>query len=106
MAMEVNGDVCFSGSADSNIRVWKIPSTEHDPYSNYGRYSLNSTVTMVGIHLGGKLCQVCGNESSEWFWLASRAVHRVSQLIPDVFKSTYRMILILDGGSLADSSSA
>lgn len=36
MAMGVSGDVCFSGSTDSNIRVWKIPPSDTDPYDNYG----------------------------------------------------------------------
>ena len=36
VAMDVGGEVCFSGSADSNIRVWRVPSTDNDPYNNYG----------------------------------------------------------------------
>jgi striatin 1/3/4 len=35
VAMDVGGEVCFSGSADSNIRVWRVPSTDNDPYNNY-----------------------------------------------------------------------
>ena len=36
VAMGVNGDVCFSGSTDANIRVWKVPPSDIDPYDNYG----------------------------------------------------------------------
>ena len=37
VAMGLNGDVCFSGSTDANIRVWKIPPSDIDPYDNYGK---------------------------------------------------------------------
>lgn len=35
VAMGVNGDVCFSGSTDTTIRVWKVPQSDIDPYDNY-----------------------------------------------------------------------
>ena len=46
MAMGVNGDVCFSGSRDSNIRVWKVPPSDTDPYENYGE-----TLDTITLHL-------------------------------------------------------
>lgn len=36
VGMGIDGEVGFSGSADSNIRVWRIPGTsDADPYGNY-----------------------------------------------------------------------
>ena len=36
VAMGQSGNICFSGSADSNIRVWKVPPSDIDPYDTYG----------------------------------------------------------------------
>ena len=36
VAMGVNGKACFSGSVDSCIRVWQLPTESTDPFDPYG----------------------------------------------------------------------
>ena len=46
VAFGLGGDVCFSGSADSTIRVWKLPSEPgEDPFDIYGMF----LSTLIGI---------------------------------------------------------
>ena len=35
----IGGEICFSGSADSSIRVWQIPAEPgEDPFDLYGKW--------------------------------------------------------------------
>lgn len=37
VAFGLGGEVCYSGSSDSTIRVWRVPEeSEDDPFSVYG----------------------------------------------------------------------
>ena len=37
VAVSLNGELCFSGSADSSIRVWQLPGDLSDPFDVYGK---------------------------------------------------------------------
>ena len=37
VAIGLGGEICFSGSADSNIRVWQLPGDFSDPFDVYGK---------------------------------------------------------------------
>ena len=37
VAMGCGGEVCFSGSTDTTIRVWQLPGDLSDPFDAYGQ---------------------------------------------------------------------
>lgn len=37
IAVSLNGELCFSGSADSSIGVWQLPGDLNDPFDVYGK---------------------------------------------------------------------
>jgi len=37
VAVGASGDICFSGSTDTTIRVWQLPSDLGDPFDVYGK---------------------------------------------------------------------
>ena len=37
VAVSLSGEICFSGSADSNIGVWQLPGDLSDPFDVYGK---------------------------------------------------------------------
>ena len=37
LAINTDGDKCFSGGLDGTIRVWNVPSSNIDPYDSYGK---------------------------------------------------------------------
>ena len=37
VAVSLNGELCFSGSADSSIGVWQLPGDLSDPFDVYGK---------------------------------------------------------------------
>lgn len=36
VAIGIDGKACFSGSVDSNIHVWELPSESCDPFAPFG----------------------------------------------------------------------
>ncbi len=50
VAFGIGGDICFSGSADTTIRVWQIPAEPgEDPFDLYGEWLelLNEMVELI-----------------------------------------------------------
>ena len=37
VAVNLNGELCFSGSADCSIGVWQLPGDLSDPFDVYGK---------------------------------------------------------------------
>ena len=50
VAISLNGELCFSGSTDSSIGVWQLPSDLSDPFDVYGKsfymYVVSSTIVL------------------------------------------------------------
>ena len=43
LAVSSEGDKCFSGGLDGNIKIWKVPSSNIDPYDSYGKFECAGT---------------------------------------------------------------
>lgn len=58
VAVSLNGELCFSGSADSSIGVWQLPGDLSDPFDVYGKNSfcllhlcLCKTITSANVEV-------------------------------------------------------
>lgn len=36
--MSTDGELCYSAGADTEIRMWQVPTNLSDPYDTYGQY--------------------------------------------------------------------
>lgn len=52
VAFGAGGDICFSGSTDSTIRVWRLPKEgADDPFGIYGKmiHTLRALMSCCGL---------------------------------------------------------
>lgn len=67
VAFGLGGDICFSGSSDSTIRVWQMPGEMgDDPFTVYGMLCSDKGVHYLEQILSNHLCW-CGLARVEGF---------------------------------------
>ena len=51
VAVGASGEICFSGSTDTTIRVWQLPNDLGDPFDVYGTLVSSPCLQLVLTHL-------------------------------------------------------
>ena len=51
VAVGASGEICFSGSTDTTIRVWQLPNDLGDPFDVYGTIVSSPCLQLVLTHL-------------------------------------------------------
>ena len=70
VAYGMNGEVCYSGSTDSTIRVWRMPEeVSDDPFSIYGMLKCRVT-SVLDFSRASAFCYLKRGLSSYCTWCA------------------------------------